>query len=235
MAKEILNRYEDFKSEVTYLNQLKKGKLVIGTANFLGIEILSEILPKFNRLYPNIELYIVEENSTILEEKVLNGSIDLAIAHSHNDLKDKKITYEDLEKDEFVVISKKGGLSKFTRNGYVNLNDISDNFILLELYKGIRTIQDIIFDRLNITPNIILTTKNFELAKRLVINGMGVSILPLSYLNIFKGDGYDFYRIANCDVNYWYVSILTAPDVYSSKVSSVFKDFVKDYFKNIKL
>src|SRR5699024_2838314 len=40
MAKEILDIYSDFKSEITHINELKSGRLVIGVARYMGMNIL---------------------------------------------------------------------------------------------------------------------------------------------------------------------------------------------------
>ena len=82
MAKEILDIYSDFKSEITHINELKAGRLVIGIARYMGMNILPNVLPKFNKNYPNIEIIIREENTRVLENLVLGGNVDFALTLS---------------------------------------------------------------------------------------------------------------------------------------------------------
>ena len=58
---------------------MRRGILKIGSAERIGALVLPGLLKRFKELYPNIRIDIVEENSMILEEKLLMGALDLAI------------------------------------------------------------------------------------------------------------------------------------------------------------
>lgn len=45
MACQVLKIYSDFEAEISDINQLKTGRIVMGTTNHLGTVILPEILP----------------------------------------------------------------------------------------------------------------------------------------------------------------------------------------------
>lgn len=117
MAKEILDIYSDFKSEITHINELKSGRLVIGIARYMGMNILPKVLPEFNKRYPNVELIVMERNTKTLEELVLSGDVDFALTHVHKKDLNEKIQYKILREDHFVLVTQKNYLKNF--NGVV--------------------------------------------------------------------------------------------------------------------
>ena len=239
MAKEILDIYSDFKSEITHINELKAGRLVIGIARYMGMNILPNILPKFNKNYPNIEIIIREENTRVLENLVLGGNVDFALTHVHKKEMNEKINYEILKEDEFLLVTPKSYLMNSDKikvkdgKSYVDLRDLEgEKFILLDINKGIRKVQDRTIKSYGINPEVVFTTKNFETAKRLAANGMGITIIPKDYLNIFSQDkNYDSFNLSGTEENIWYTAILTIPDIYKSQATKVFIDEVKKFFK----
>lgn len=239
MAKEILDIYSDFKSEITHINELKAGRLVIGIARYMGMNILPNVLPKFNKNYPNIEIIIREENTRVLENLVLGGNVDFALTHVHKKEMNEKINYEILKEDEFLLVTPKAYLKDSDKikvkdgKSYVDLRDLEgEKFILLDINKGIRKVQDRTIKSYGISPDVVFTTKNFETAKRLAANGMGITIIPKDYLNIFSQDkNYDSFNLSGTEENIWYTAILTIPDIYKSQATKVFIDEVKKFFK----
>lgn len=239
MAKEILDIYSDFKSEITHINELKAGRLVIGIARYMGMNILPNVLPKFNKNYPNIEIIIREENTRVLENLVLGGNVDFALTHVHKKEMNEKINYEILKEDEFLLVTPKAYLKDSNKikvkdgKSYVDLRDLEgEKFILLDINKGIRKVQDRTIKSYGISPDVVFTTKNFETAKRLAANGMGITIIPKDYLNIFSQDkNYDSFNLSGTEENIWYTAILTIPDIYKSQATKVFIDEVKKFFK----
>lgn len=239
MAKEILDIYSDFKSEITHINELKAGRLVIGIARYMGMNILPNILPKFNKNYPNIEIIIREENTRVLENLVLGGNVDFALTHVHKKEMNEKINYEILKEDEFLLVTPKAYLKDSDKikvkdgKSYVDLRDLEgEKFILLDINKGIRKVQDRTIKSYGINPEVVFTTKNFETAKRLAANGMGITIIPKDYLNIFSQDkSYDSFNLSGTEEKIWYTAILTIPDIYKSQATKVFIDEVKRFFK----
>ena len=153
-------------------------------------------------------------------------------------LQSKNINYEILHKDPFVVIAKKGHpLEKiaYKKNGIYNV-DIKDlqghDMIVLDKDKGIRQISEIIWNEAEVSPKIKLTTKNFETAKRLAIEGVGITILPSEYIQLFPFENkYNSFLISGTENSYWNSCILTKPSTYLSKISNVFIETIKEYYK----
>lgn len=239
-ATEILNIYNDFQNEVTYINDLKKGRITIGITNFMGTYLLPKLIPKFIENYPNIEIDIKEENSTALERLLLNGAIDFAIMHNHKKIKNNSIHHENIYKDPFILVAKKDSeilklAKKYKELEYPSI-DIrllkDERFILLGKNKRIRHVCDIILDEAGIIPNVDLIIKNYETGRRLASVGYGVTIIPKQYIKIFH-DQYqaDYFFIEENKHAYWNTSIATHKNMYQSKIAKVFIELVYEYFK----
>ena len=240
-AKEILNIYDDFKSEVSYINNLKKGRLTIGTVSFLGSYILPRILPEFIKKYPNIEIYLEEDLTAPLEKLIIDANVDLAILHVHLKNIKNSIDYEKLYKDPFVLLAKKNhkikDLAVFNKNiskYEIDLKSLKDEkFIVLNKDQGIRKISEILWNEAGIIPNISFSTKNFETGKKLAAEGVGLILLPELYTKMFNdGCEFDTYAIANTPNAYWETCIATRSNTYTSKIAYVFIEVVREYFKN---
>ncbi|NLL82271.1 MAG: LysR family transcriptional regulator [Tissierellia bacterium] len=239
-ATEILNIYNDFTNEVTYVNDLKKGRLTFGITNFMGTYLLPILLPKFKEKFPNIEVYIKEENSTNLEKQINDGTIDFALMHKHPLIDEKSIKYDNLYTDPFVIATPcNHALSKYKKNDTkfryprIDLNLFMDeNFIFLDKNKRIRQVTDIILNIAGINPTPSLTLKNHETARRLVSSGFGVMLLPMQYIKIFY-DSYeaDYYIIDENKYAYWHSCVATNPNMYLSKAAKVFIELVREYYR----
>nr|WP_312579538.1 LysR family transcriptional regulator [Sedimentibacter sp.] len=239
-ATEILNIYNDYQNEVTYINDLKRGRVTIGITGFMGTYLLPKLIPEFMSNFPNIEIHIKELNSTVLEQSLLDGTIDFAIMHKHPLNENKSISHDVLYRDPFLLATKKGHrLSEFKQNDenavYPSI-DIKlfedERFILLEKNKRIRQVCDIIFNISGMNPNISLILNNYESARRLASTGFGITLIPMQYIKIFEGQyDADYYFIANNKYAFWDTCVSTNPNMYLSKASKVFIDLIHEYFK----
>lgn len=102
-ARSILTHYRLVQNELSDMAELKAGRIIFGVSSFRGRYMLPKILKGFYEKYPNIRVDIVEANSMALEDKIVDGSIDLAIVA----LPLTKITHEVefLKKDEIVIVA----------------------------------------------------------------------------------------------------------------------------------
>lgn len=110
----------------------------------------------------------------------------------------------------------------------------NEPFIMLHHQQKIRHITDLILNKANINPMIVLSTKSFESARRLACEGIGVTLIPLQYLDIFPGVYYpDYYYIDEKYAPYWIMCIAVKKNAYISKAAQLFIDIVIECYKSI--
>lgn len=160
MAVQVLKLYQDFEMEISDINNLKTGRIHLGTTNHLGTLVLPKVLPRFHELCANIELNISEENTTILEQLLLSGELDFALMHAPSDpAQHPQFHYDIMKRDPFVLaIAPDHPLTALAeiREGYpYPVLDIrlaaKEPFLMLHTSQRIRQITDNVLRRAGIT------------------------------------------------------------------------------------
>jgi DNA-binding transcriptional LysR family regulator len=242
IATEILKIYNDFEIEVSDINNLKKGRITIGLTTHLATLVLPVVLPAFKERCPNMEIFIVERNSTELEGALMSGQIDFAVMHmSYSDetSNNSNIKFHPLFKDPFLLATKKGHpLGRYAESieGYpypkIDLELFANEpFIMISQKQRIGQVSQLIFEKSKINPVVALTIKNFETARRLACQGMGVTFTPLQYSQIFTTDyPVDYYCIDEKYSPYWTLCIAFEKSAYISKAAKLFISMVSENF-----
>lgn len=242
VATDILKIYDDFRIEVSDINNLKKGRVTIGCTIYLATHIMPVILPMFKEACPNIEVYVVEENSTTLEKCLSSGKVDFAIMHTspvYNLSKTSNIDFHLLYKDPFILVTKKdhplGRFAKPSEDSEHSKIDITlfanEPFIMVKRGQRIRQVSELILQKAKINPTVVLTTKSYEIARRLACEGIGVTFVPEQYSHIFPGVYEpDYYSIDEKYSPYWSMCIGVQKGAYVSKAAKLFIRMVCEKF-----
>lgn len=238
IACQILKIYNDFEVEISDINSLKKGRITIGTTFYMGAEILPVILPIFKQRCPNIEVFVVENNSSALEKNLLSGELDFAFMHigpAYEASKHANISFTPLYKEPFLLATKKGHpLGRYAKK-YENHLQIepaifaNDPVVMVNHERKIGQISEFIFQNAKVDPNVVLTTENFETARRLASVGVGITFIPQQYAHLFT-DFYpvDSYRISPKYKPYWILGIAANKSTYLSKAAKLFMKIASD-------
>lgn len=70
---------KEFMNKMNDINDLQTGKLVVGGTNYLSSYVLPKVINKFTKLYPNIEIELVEANSLNLCDMVEKDQVDIIV------------------------------------------------------------------------------------------------------------------------------------------------------------
>lgn len=244
IATDIMKIYSDFEIEVSDINNLKKGRITVGITVYLATYILPVILPAFKQQCSNIEVFLVERNSTELDKALSSGEIDFAIMHTlpfSDHSNSQNINIYPLFKDPIILATKK---DHPLRQYAVNVKGLeypkidlplfaSEPFVMLHKEQKIRQISDLILQKANINPTISLTTKSFETARRLACQGIGVTFVPHQYLKLFPGDYHpDYYYIDEKYSPYWTMCVAVQKNAYVSKAAQLFIKMVSEKFSS---
>ncbi len=75
----------EFENYVNAYNQLVTGSLTIGANQLLSSQVLPDYVARFIRRYPGIDLHMVDDNPTVLENMISSGQLDLVIDNKRLD------------------------------------------------------------------------------------------------------------------------------------------------------
>ena len=192
-AEELADIFRKLRRELEEFQEMKKGLVSFGIPINLGTSLLPKVLPRFASLYPGVEVIFHENNSVELDKMVLNGKTDFNIMHFQE--KKENLNYEKLEVDPFCLAVPaawriKLGLPKPDSGYEIGGEELkgleSFPFVMVSRGQKLRQTADGILAQANVKPEICCTTKSMETAKRLCAEGMGLTLLPRSYLNLFS-------------------------------------------------
>ncbi len=102
--------HTDMQREFCDISQKQKGILRVGTASTRGQMILPKAVALFRESYPNISIELTEGSNGELHQRLLKGTIDLAIAEFPDHL--PGISLSDFYTEENVLVIEKGLFAK---------------------------------------------------------------------------------------------------------------------------
>lgn len=195
-AKELLDLKDETYRELADIKDFTTGQLSIGVSHTRGRFLLPAILPAYREKFPNIELHLVEGNSSELSSALIHGEIDLLI-----DLlpfKAENVETVPICEEEILLVIPDQILDTYFPGKQEEIKkqlEHSPDIQLLKdcpyllIHKGnrVRTIADEIFEDAQLSPAILLETENIETVLALAAKGMGITFYP----RMFVPDGTD--------------------------------------------
>ncbi len=107
-------------------------------------------------------------------------------------------------------------------------------FLMVTQGQRIRHVTNRVLAAAGVTPHIVLTSRNYEMLRRLAAEGMGYTLVPRQYVGILGGQAYEprYFMIPERYSAYWELSIVTPKDAYLSRAArellSCFRKSVAD-------
>jgi len=179
--------HTDMQREFCDISQKQKGILRVGTASTRGQMILPKTIALFRESYPNISVELTEGSNGMLHQKLLRGTIDLAIADFPENLPGISLT--DFYREENVLVIEKGLFAKcftFSAEECEKRLHAGDYSELSECPFVLGSIEDIdgrvgrdILKRAGIDdPIVAVTSHNVGMLLRLCLCGVGACVCP---------------------------------------------------------
>jgi len=216
----ILNSLGDLKKELQDMNDSRKN-----TVNFsmqAASKLLPDILSGFKRKHPNIKFAIKQHKDDVDCDLVINSSKDkitannviplleeeilLAVPNDHILANRKEISLEELSEEKFISLQK--GTS---------LCDITREYCLLAGYE----------------PNVILESDDPSTIRGLISVGIGVCFFPsITWRNVADSN----IKLLSITNDYFkrFINVSWNEDRYLSHSTILYRDYLIDFFKNLK-
>lgn len=181
-AEKIRCAEEEFGRQLSETNGLQTGKLVVGGSNYLSSDVLPRIISQFRSLHPGVEIVLTEANSTHLRQMLLREEVDLVI-----DNFDDTEHYElhPLAEEQILLCAPCGRgtdgiehteISRFADAPFVLLKPENDMY---------RRAMDI-FESSGVTPNVVFSVDQLNIAYALTESGLGACFLPDTFFKYRK-------------------------------------------------
>ncbi|WP_072691521.1 LysR family transcriptional regulator [Rhodococcus marinonascens] len=170
---------------VDEVQELIRGRLVVGMVTACTIRGLFDALSEFHLAHPGVEITLVEDNSDRLVEQVRDGVLDLALVGT--------ATAPPKGLDALTIISEgivaavPPGHPLADRPGVTIADVVAYPIVSMPRGTGIRTVFDRACAAAGIVPNIALQASAPDAVVDLAIRGLGIAILSETMSTDFEG------------------------------------------------
>ncbi|MCC7105972.1 MAG: LysR family transcriptional regulator substrate-binding protein, partial [Chloroflexi bacterium] len=154
----------------------RAGHLILGAASSVSSYVLPAVLKRFRAMNPTVELTVRTGHSERVLELVLDGDVELAITRElHHPEMETIPLYREL-----VALATHPD-HPFARRGEATLNEVgAAGLVLFDRGSSYYDLVHEMFTCAGVTPRTVMELDNFEAAKKMVEEGLGVAILPRS-------------------------------------------------------
>lgn len=239
-ARQILLTYKNMETNLSWLNDMRVGRLVIGTTSLLGSIILPPVYQAFSQRYPNITLELVEDVSINIEYALLSGDIDVGICHAP--VMAENITYNTLAREQFLLavpanssLNSMAVTSPVNGKAYLDIR-LTDGATYIMTRIGQRTRQrcDHIMKKAGIKANILYQTKSIQTAAHMSGAGLGLTLIPELYASLLSQDVIpNLYYIDEAVEPYWDLAVCRARDMPMHKAAEELINICNDVLPGI--
>jgi DNA-binding transcriptional LysR family regulator len=178
-ARILIAETEALRSEIDELQGLLRGHVNVGAMLFGGELDIPAILARFTATFPDVEIGLREGTAQRMLEMLSDGSLDVAFAleaRTPEGLERLALSSEELA----VAVSPDHALAG---QGPLSLDALADaRLIVFQRGSSTRAVVDAALQRASVEPRIALEANDFALVRSLVARGIGVAILPRSFL-----------------------------------------------------
>lgn len=180
-ARRALDELTSGNAALEALGRDPRGSVSLGSVLTVEANALPGVVTRFRRRFPDVVVRLSQAHGPVLEERVSQGQLDLAIASlpiKHLDLKVQR-----LWREEFVLaVPSDHPLA--TRKEPVALRELSgEPLIVMPGSSTFRALESACEER-GLRPTIAIETDNSESMRRLVERGLGVALLPEVMLKV---------------------------------------------------
>ncbi|WP_411738513.1 LysR family transcriptional regulator [Peribacillus sp. S4] len=223
-AKRILSEIERAKQCMQEYVGLSRGKVKIGAINSIGDTNLPSLIVSFQKIYPGLNLSIVEEGSYKLLEMLETSEIDLAILTPPLDrnIKDVIDTYPLIDDELVLIMAKDHHLANKEK---CDLKDVaSEKFIFPSRNHSAFNVAFEACRDAGFEPEIVCESSHLYARFSFVSQGMGVALVSSKVVNSSIKNSISVIRLTKAIKKPTVVALLKHP--HHSPPVIAFRDFV---------
>nr|MDT0253275.1 LysR substrate-binding domain-containing protein [Endozoicomonas sp.] len=175
-ACELIDRAKELETQfsVNGSGSYECGSLILNASSTIGNNLLPKMLSQFQKSNPGIRIDLEIDNTRIIEQRLLDFKIDLAVVEGvclHPD-----IEVSTWLEDELVVICSPD--HPLANKGNIPLPSLSDElWVLREPGSGTRELFDEMIAPQLESPKVAMTLNRSEAVKQAVVDGVGIACI----------------------------------------------------------
>ncbi|QYZ69261.1 LysR substrate-binding domain-containing protein [Neotabrizicola shimadae] len=152
------------------------GRLSLGVTSLVAGYVLSDILSRFRRAYPQVELSVIEDNGDYLQHLLIGGELDVAVLLTSS-VKDRMALHvETLLVSPYRLWLPLG--HALAQQEAIALDELAGQPLIQLMVDEIEESTRRLMGALAVKPQIAFRTRSVEAVRSLVATGAGLAILP---------------------------------------------------------
>ncbi len=175
-ANAILTGVSDARQAFQDADAAAVGTLHLGVTSLVAGYVLSDLLARYRRANPAVEVSAIEDNGEYLEHLLIGGELDVAVMVISN-LRDRMaLQAEILEVSPYSLWLPLG--HKLSSSDIIDLSDVSSEPLIMLTVDEIEEATVKLLSALGAKPHVAFRTRSVEAVRSLVATGAGVALLP---------------------------------------------------------
>ena len=172
-AARLLSLYDEMDAEMK--NWDTSGRLRIGSSISIGSCILPQLIKRFSKKYPELELYVKVDSSDVIEQNILENHLDFALIEGS--VHSEKLKSSVFLDDELVPVCSR--FHPLAGAEDIELDSLKkEHFLMREPNSGTRQLADSSFALKNFQIKPTWESTSTAALINAVSIGLGISILP---------------------------------------------------------
>jgi len=175
-ATKILASVSDARTSFSGKQNELSGTLNIGVTSLVAGYVLSDLLARYRRACPGVEVSAIEDNGSYLEHLLVGGELDVAVMVISN-LRDRMaLQAEILETSPYRLWLPMG--HPLVSADIISVADIAREPLIMLTVDEIEENTGKLLSALGARPHVAFRTRSVEAVRSLVATGAGVALLP---------------------------------------------------------
>lgn len=175
-ARRILADVSSARSNLREGEETQSGRLSLGVTSLVAGYVLSDVLSRYRRAMPNVELTVIEDDAPYLEHLLIGGELDVAVMMTSSLRERMALHVETLLVSPYRLWLPAG--HPLAEQESLSLEALSGMPLIQLRVDEIEESTRSLTKSLPVKPRIAFRTRSVEAVRSLVATGAGLAILP---------------------------------------------------------
>lgn len=175
-ATKILADVSDARLAFSRDREVAAGRLQLGVTSLVAGYVLSDLLARYRRAFPGVDVSAIEDNGDYLEHLLVGGELDVAVMVISNMRDRMALQAEILEVSPYRLWLPLG--HHLAGADIIGINDIVAEPLIMLTVDEIEENTGKLLAALGAKPHVAFRTRSVEAVRSLVATGAGIALLP---------------------------------------------------------
>jgi DNA-binding transcriptional LysR family regulator len=172
-AGQIFNLINETQRAISDFSELKRGSIILGASNNIGVYVLPSVLGEFKNKYPKIHIQVSIDTTRVIEQRILGNEIDIGIVEAQ--VRGSDLVLEHWGAEKLILITS-------PKHQWAQLKSIEPNVMIDEPFivggrgSGTRRVLEKNLPDIVNKLKVYLELGSTEAVKKAVEENLGVSI-----------------------------------------------------------